>query len=160
MGGETKMKIVLASDHAGFELKEKIKNFLQENGYPFSDLGTGSTESVNWAEYGARGAREVARNPEKTKGILICGTGIGMSIVANKFKGIRAALCLNPHMAEMSRKHNNANILTLGARILKGRMAIKIVKTWLNTEFEGGRHQKRLDDLHRVIEKQNFRSHE
>ena len=151
------MDIILASDHAGFQLKEKIKGYLQKNGYFCNDLGTGSAESVNWAEYGALAARKVAESHGRARGILICGTGIGMSMIANKFKGIRAALCHDPYTAEMSRKHNNANILTLGARILKDRTAIKIVNLWLHTEFEGGRHQKRLDFLHRVIEQQNFK---
>ena len=151
------MKLFLASDHAGFELKETIIDFLSKSGRDFSDLGTHSTESVNWVEYGARGARKVSENPEETRAILICGSGIGMSIVAHKFKNVRAALCHTPHDAEMSRKHNNSNVLTLGARILNPEKALKIVKAWLDTPFEGGRHQIRLDLLQNHIEKQNFK---
>jgi ribose 5-phosphate isomerase B len=151
------MKLFLAADHAGFELKNIIKEFLKKKKYDCSDLGAQSSESVNWAEYGAKGAQKVSENPEKSRAILICGSGIGMSIVANKFKNVRAALCHTTHDAEMSRKHNDSNILTLGARILDQGQALKIVQTWLNTPFEGGRHQTRLDFLHNHIEKQNFK---
>jgi ribose 5-phosphate isomerase B len=151
------MKIYLASDHAGFDLKETIKKFVQKEQYSVEDLGTHSGESVNWAEYGARAARMVSENPRETRGILICGSGIGMSMIANKFKDIRAALCHNSYTAEMSRKHNNANILTMGARILEPDQALNIVEIWLSTPFEGGRHQDRLDYMHHIIEKQNFK---
>lgn len=154
---DKKKVIILAADHAGYQLKEKIKYYLQKNDYSCIDMGTGSGESVNWAEYGALAARKVAESHDQAKGILICGTGIGMSMIANKFRGIRAALCHDTYTAEMSRKHNNANVLTLGARLLKDKFAIKIVKVWLNTEFEGGRHQTRVDFLQQVVEKQNFR---
>ena len=151
------MKIYLASDHAGFELKESIKNYLQSQQYTVEDMGTHSRDSVNWAEYGARAARMVSENATDSRGILLCGSGIGMSMVANKFKKIRAAFCHDLYTVEMSRKHNDANILTLGARILKTEDALDMVKVWLNTPFEGGRHQDRLDYLHRKIEKKNFK---
>jgi len=151
------MKIYLASDHAGFELKESIKNYLLNNQYTVEDMGTHSRDSVNWAEYGAKAARLVSENAPESRGILICGSGIGMSMIANKFKKIRAALCHNIYTVEMSRKHNNANILTLGARILKTADALAMVKVWLNTPFEGGRHQDRIDYLHQTIEKQNLK---
>jgi ribose 5-phosphate isomerase B len=152
-----KMKIYLASDHAGFELKETIKNYLLNNQYAVEDVGTHSRDSVNWAEYGARAARLVSENAPDARGILICGSGIGMSMIANKFKEIRAALCHSLYTVEMSRKHNNANILTLGARILKTEDALEMVKVWLETPFEGGRHQDRIGYLQQVIEKQNFK---
>lgn len=151
------MKIYLASDHAGFELKESIKNYLLNNEYSVEDMGTHSRDSVNWAEYGAKAARSVSENAPDSRGILICGSGIGMSMIANKFKKIRAALCHNIYTVEMSRKHNNANILTMGARVLKTKDALAMVKVWLNTPFEGGRHQDRIDYLHQTIEKQNFK---
>ena len=145
-------KIYLASDHAGFELKEKLKNYLQEQGYDFTieDMGTYSTESASWAEYGAKAAQKVSEDPENSKGIVVCGSGIGMSMVSNKFKNVRAALCNDEYSAEMSRKHNNANVLNMGAKVIDLKTAQKIVDKWLHTEFEGGRHQKRLDDLHQV----------
>ena len=145
-------KIYLASDHAGFELKEKLKNYLQDQGYDFTieDMGTYSTEPVSWTEYGAKAAQKVSEDPENSKGIIICGSGIGMSMVSNKFKNVRAALCNDEYSAEMSRKHNNANVLNMGARVIDLKTAQKIVDKWLHTEFEGGRHQKRLDDLHQV----------
>lgn len=151
------MKIYLASDHAGFELKNEVKRYLLQNNYNVEDLGTYSKEPVNWPEYGARAAGKVAEDPDNSKGIIICGSGLGMSMVANKFKNIRAALCHDEYTAEMSRKHNNANILNLGARILNNKKALKIVEIWLNTEFEGGRHQRRLDYLHNKIERDNFK---
>jgi ribose 5-phosphate isomerase B len=151
------MKIYLASDHAGFELKEIVKKFLQKSQYDCQDMGTHSAESVSWAEFGAKAAQKVSENPENTKGILICGSGIGMSMIANKFRGIRAAQCHDRYTAEMSRRHNNSNILTLGARILNKKKALRIVEIWLNTAFEGGRHQKRIEYLEQIIEKKNFK---
>jgi len=159
------MKIYLASDHAGFTLKESVKQYLLNNleNFPLvsplqiEDMGTFSPESANWAEFAAKAAAGVSQNPKTSRGILICGSGIGMSMAANKFKNVRAALCHDTTSAEMSRKHNNANVLNLGARVIDNDTALLIVKTWLNTEFEGGRHQKRLDFLHETIEKENFK---
>jgi ribose 5-phosphate isomerase B len=143
MGG-IKMKIVLASDHAGFFLKEKIKDFLVKEGHTVIDVGTNSSVSVDYPEYGFK-AIEKLLNGEAERGILICGTGIGMSIVANRFPGIRAALCHEPFSAQMARRHNDANVLVLGGRLIGDGMAIEIVKTFLSTDFEGGRHERRLN---------------
>jgi ribose 5-phosphate isomerase B len=151
------MKIYLASDHAGFELKEAVKGYLLDRHFEIEDMGAFSTDAVNWVEYGAKAAREVSDHADNARGIMICGSGIGMSMVANKFKHIRAALVSDEYGAEMSRKHNNANVLTLGARVLSREKALKIVETWLNTEFEGGRHQARLDYLYDVVENNNFK---
>jgi ribose 5-phosphate isomerase B len=151
------MQIFLASDHAGFELKEEVRKFLLNKNFAVEDMGTSSTESVNWAEYGAKAAKMVSEDPENAKGIIICGSGIGMSMVSNKFRNVRAALCNDEYAAEMSRKHNNANVLNMGARVIDKEKALKIVDVWLNTEFEGGRHQKRLDYLQQTVEKENFK---
>ncbi|NIM10702.1 MAG: ribose 5-phosphate isomerase B [Candidatus Aminicenantes bacterium] len=151
------MQIFLASDHAGFELKEEVKQYLLNKNFTVEDMGTGSAESVNWAEYGAKAAKKVSEDPENARGIIICGSGIGMSMVSNKFRNVRAALCNDEYAAEMSRKHNNANVLNMGARVIDKEKALKIVEVWLNTEFEGGRHQKRLDYLHQTVEKENFK---
>jgi ribose 5-phosphate isomerase B len=141
------MKIAIGSDHAGFRLKEKIKEFLLSNGYEVLDFGTNSTESTHYPIFAKEVARAVQRK-EADFGILICGSGIGMSITANKFKGIRAALCLNEYMARMSRRHNNANVLCLGDRVL----GLSIVSAWLSDDFEGGRHQKRLELIQEIEE--------
>lgn len=151
------MTIYLASDHAAFRLKEEIKTFLINNGYRVEDMGTDSGESANWAEYGAKAAAKVSKDPEHAKAIIVCGSGIGMSMVSNKFKNVRAALCRDRYDAEMSRKHNNSNVLNMGARVMKTENVLDIVNTWLNSEYEGGRHQKRLDYLHDVVEKDNFK---
>jgi ribose 5-phosphate isomerase B len=151
------MIIYLASDHAAFELKEKIKNHLDNNDYAYMDMGTHSSESANWAAFGAKAAQQVSNDPDGSKGIIICGSGIGMSIVSNKFKSVRAALCHDIKGAEMSRKHNNANVLNIGARVVDTDTALSIVDTWLNTEFEMGRHKERLDYLHNEIENNNFK---
>jgi ribose 5-phosphate isomerase B len=147
----------MASDHAAFDMKEEIKRHLVEKGYPVEDMGTCSTDSVNWAEYGAKAAAKVSENPEQAKGIILCGSGIGMSMVSNKFKNVRAALCNDIYAAEMSRKHNNANVLNMGARVIDKDSALEIVDTWLNTSFEGGRHQVRLDFLNNDVERNNFK---
>lgn len=151
------MTIYLAADHAAYELKEIIKKHLVEQGFRVEDMGSHSAESVNWAEYGAKAAQRVSQDPEDARGIIVCGSGIGMSMVSNKFKGVRAALCNDVYAAEMSRRHNNANVLNMGARVIEKELALKIVDTWLDTPFEGGRHQKRLDYLHDVVESNNFK---
>ncbi|MCD6489854.1 MAG: ribose 5-phosphate isomerase B [Thermodesulfobacterium sp.] len=137
-------RIVIASDHAGFYLKEKIKKFLQKENHDVIDVGCFSAESVDYPEFGAKAIEKVF-NKEAEYGILICGTGIGMSIVANRFPGIRAALCHEPFSAKMSRLHNNANVLVLGGRIIGEGIALEIVKTFFETPFEGGRHERRIN---------------
>jgi ribose 5-phosphate isomerase B len=140
------MKIVIASDHGGFELKEAIKDHLIKKGYSIEDIGVYSTESVDYPEYGKKAALMVA-NKEVDRGIIVCGTGIGISIAANKVKGIRCALCTNEYMAKMSRLHNNANVLALGGRVIGTGLALDIVDVWLSTEFEGGRHENRINKI-------------
>jgi ribose 5-phosphate isomerase B len=147
------MKIVLASDHGGFQLKETIKEHLIKNGYTITDIGVYNTDSVDYPDYGKRAAEMVA-NKESDRGIIICGTGIGISIAANKVNGIRCALCTNEFMAKMSRMHNDANMLALGERVLGKGIALDIVDIWLSTEFEGGRHENRVKKL-MEIEKNN-----
>ena len=137
-------KIIIASDHAGFELKNKIINFLKEEGYDVTDNGTYSSESVDYPQIAKDTAQKVANNSFK-KGILICGSGIGMSIVANKIKGIRAVVCSDTTSARFSRLHNNANILCFGERIVGEYLAKDICKIWLNTEFEEERHLRRVN---------------
>ncbi len=135
--------IAIGSDHGGFELKAEIKKHLDEQGIAYQDFGTDSTESCDYPVYAEAVARAVASG-EMEKGILICGTGIGVSIAANKVKGIRAALCGDCYSAEFTRLHNDANILTMGARVTGSGLACKIVDTFLTTEFTGGRHARRI----------------
>jgi len=138
--------ILLGSDHGGLELKNEIKSLLTEKGIPCEDLGTSNGDSVDYPDFGERVARRVS-NGSAEKGILVCGTGIGMSIVANKFPGVRAALATDVFMATMAKEHNNANILVLGGRVLESATAREMVSAWLDTEFAGGRHQGRLDKI-------------
>ena len=138
------IKIAVGSDHGGLEYKEKILEFLKNKGYETIDEGTYSKESCDYPEFARKVATLVAEK-KADKGILICGSGIGMSIAANKVKGIRAALCSETTSARLSREHNNSNILCLGQRLIGETMAFEIVETWLNTEFAGGRHQHRID---------------
>ncbi len=140
------MKIAIASDHGGFGLKEHLKNFLEERGYKVVDLGTHSEDSVDYPVYGKACADAVISGVAE-KGIVICGTGIGISIAANKGKGIRCALCTDIHMASMAKRHNDANILAMGGRTTDFETAEAITDMWLNTPFEGGRHQRRVDML-------------
>ena len=137
------MLIAIGSDHGGFRLKEEIKNFLTEMGIEYRDFGTYSTESVDYPDISRNVATAVAAG-ECQRGIIICGTGIGVSIAANKIKGIRAALCHDVFSAQMSREHNDANILTLGERVIGPGLAKAIVEKWVTTEFAGGRHGKRV----------------
>jgi ribose 5-phosphate isomerase B len=138
------MKIALASDHAGFELKEKIKEFLTE--YEVIDFGTENSNSMDYPDTGFKAAEAIS-NGNCERGILICGSGLGMSIVANKVPGIRATLCQTKQFAELSRMHNDSNILVLSGRFISEYLAKEIIDVWFNTEFEGGRHQKRLDKI-------------
>jgi ribose 5-phosphate isomerase B len=148
--------IALASDHGGLHLKEAVKQLLDERRIPFEDCGTENGESVDYPDYGEKVARKVAAGAVE-KGILFCGTGIGMSIVANKFPHVRAALVTDSFMARMSKEHNNANILVLGGRVLDENEAREMVATWLDATYEGGRHQGRLDKI-AAIEREIYRT--
>ena len=140
------MIIAMGSDHAGYNLKEEIKAYLLEKGHTVKDCGTDSTESCDYPVFG-RDAAEVVREEEAERAIVICGSGIGISIAANKVPGIRCALCSEPLSAELSRRHNNANAIAMGARLIGSDMAKRIVDVFLSTEFEGGRHQRRIDKI-------------
>ena len=138
--------IAIACDHSALEMKETIKKLLDDMGLAYKDFGTNSEESCHYPIFGARAAKAVASG-ECERGILICGTGIGMSLAANKMKGIRCVACSEPYSARLSRAHNNANMLAIGARVIGPEMAKMIVGEFLNTAFEGGRHQVRVDML-------------
>ena len=137
--------IFMGADAAGFRLKEEIKAHLSKKGYEVFDMGTNSDESCHYPVFADHVCRAVQNCPNTSFGILICGTGIGMSMCANKYKGIRAGLCGDTYSAEMTRKHNDANVLCMGARVIKPKLARAIVDEFLKHEFEGGRHQIRLD---------------
>ena len=141
---ENKSPVIIGCDHAAYGLKDEIVTFLKEKGIEVEDVGTHGPESVDYPDFAIPVASAVASNKFK-RGILICGTGLGMSMAANKFANIRAALCTDLFSAAMSRQHNDANILVLGARVTGPGLALEIVKTWLETPFEGGRHQTRVD---------------
>jgi ribose 5-phosphate isomerase B len=138
------MKIAIASDHAGFRLKKILKEHFSE--YEFIDVGTNSEDSCDYPDYAVLACEKVISGAADF-GIVICGTGIGVSIAANKVKGIRAALCFNEFMADMSRRHNDANVLSLGAKVIDDDLAIRITDIWLKSEFEGGRHERRIQKL-------------
>ena len=139
-------KIFLSSDHAGFELKEKVKSFLIDNNFEYEDLGCSSLEPVDYPDYAKLLSKKI-KDKRNSKGILFCGTGIGISMAANRFPHIRAALCTSVEMASKSRKHNDANVLALGGRILEDKLALEIVKEFLQTDFEAGRHSLRVDKI-------------
>ena len=149
-------RLAIASDHAGRELREDLKAYLAELGVEYIDMGVDSDKSVDYPDYGSPVAEKVSSGAV-ARGVLICGTGIGMSILANKYKGVRAALVSDVYSARMSREHNDANILVIGGRIVGKGLAREILKTWLETPFEGGRHQKRLDKITEVERKVNGR---
>ncbi|MCR4431329.1 MAG: ribose 5-phosphate isomerase B [Tepidanaerobacteraceae bacterium] len=138
------MEIAIGSDHAGYELKRQIIEHLIQKGVEVKDFGSYSTERCDYPVYGYKVAKAVASG-ECEKGILICGTGVGISLAANKVKGIRAVVCSEPYSAQLSRRHNNTNVLALGARVVGSELARMIVDCWLEAEYEGGRHQKRID---------------
>jgi len=138
--------IIIGSDHAAFELKEKIKTYLFNKGYIVEDAGTTSEASVNYVDYGKKVAKAVSKG-QFPKGILLCGTGLGMSMTANRFKDVRAALCSDVFSAKMSRLHNDSNILVLGGRLVGDILAYELVQTWLDTGFEGGRHLERIQSI-------------
>lgn len=138
------MNIVVGADHGGYTLKNLIAQWLKEQGHSVVDVGCNSDESVDYPDYALKAVDEIIKGSSEF-GILVCGTGIGMSIAANRHYGIRAANCFDENTAALSREHNNANILCLGSRVLDDDTALKMVKIWLDTEFGGGRHQKRID---------------
>lgn len=139
------MDIIIGSDHAGFDMKEECKSFLEGvKEYTIEDVGVYSRQSSDYPKIAQKVARAIG-NGKYSRGILICGSGIGMSIAANRFRGVRAALCHNLYLARMSRLHNDANILVMGGRVIGGALAVEMVDIFLKTEFEGGRHQSRLD---------------
>ena len=142
-------KIAIASDHGGFDLKENIIAFLLKKGLEIDNLGAHSTDSVDYPDYGIKLAQAIT-DKKFVRGILICGTGVGMSIVVNRFPGIRGTLCSDVYTAKMCREHNDSNILIMGGRVIEVSLAIEILETWLNTEFEGGRHQRRLDKIKNI----------
>ena len=136
--------IAIASDHGGYDLKERVKKYLEEKNIPYQDMGCDSKASCDYPVFGHAAARAVADGTCE-KGIVICTTGIGVSITANKVKGIRAVVCSEPYSAKLSRQHNNTNILAFGARVIGNEMAKMIVDEWLDNEYEGGRNQRRVD---------------
>ena len=140
------MRFSLGAAHRGFELKDKVKKYLIQLGHQVTDFGTNSGESVDYPDFGLKVAESVAKG-EADFGITVCWTGNGMNIAANKVKGIRSALCLNEEMAMLARAHNNANVLALAAKFVPEELARKIVEAWLATDFEGGRHSRRLDKI-------------
>src|SRR5205809_3562682 len=149
-----KMKIAIASDHAGYEEKERLKPLLDELGVQYEDLGTVSEESVDYPDYARRVGDEVASG-HVDQGLLVCGSGTGMAIAANKVPGVRAAVAWNEEVARLAREHNDANVLSLGARVTPAEELPKIVRAWFNAKFEGGRHERRVEQISE-IEKQEL----
>lgn len=150
------MKIAVASDHGGFPLKKSLISFLQKKGIEVLDRGNHGTESVDYPDYAIEVAKAVS-SKNADAGLLLCGTGIGMCIVANKFRGVRAAVVSDAFSAKMAKEHNNANILCLGGRVVDEDKARDIVSAWLDAQFEGGRHENRLKKI-REVEDQNLKS--
>lgn len=143
------MKLAIGCDHGGFELKEAVREYLEQHGVAYEDFGTYNTDSVDYAPIAAKAARAVAEG-RADMGVLICSTGLGISMAANKVKGIRAAVCTNEFCAEMTRRHNNANILCMGGMVVDRETALKILDIFLNTGFDGGRHQRRIDQIAQI----------
>lgn len=141
--------IPIASDHAGFEMKEKLRRELEKLGYDVEDLGTSSPASTDYADYAHPLAREVSEGQAK-RGVLLCGTGLGMSYAANRYPHVRAAVAWSPEIAELARRHNDANVLVLPARFVSEEDGVKILKTWLETPFDGGRHLRRVEKIERT----------
>jgi len=146
---ENRTPIIIGSDHAAYDLKEKVKAFLVDRGIDVEDAGSYSEDSVDYPDFGIKVASMVSTGKFE-RGILLCGTGIGMSMVANKFPHVRAALCSDLFSAIMSRRHNNSNILVLGGRVVGEALAIEMVRAWLETPFDGGRHQLRIDKFDQI----------
>ena len=140
------MKIAIASDHGGFNLKRAVVRYLEDKGIDYEDFGTDSSDSVDYPDF-ARPLSEKVKNGEFDRGILICGTGIGMSIAANRISGVRCALVHDTFSAKATREHNNSNVLAMGERVIGVGLALEIVDVWLNTEFEGGRHERRVNKI-------------
>ena len=140
------MNILISNDHAGVELKNAVNNFLKNNGYVVENLGDNSGKSIDYPDIIHPLAKEISNNKNK-KGIIMCGTGNGVSMVANKYKGVRAGLCWSKEIAELIRKHNDANILSLPARFISIKEALEIVEVFLKTDFEGGRHERRVNKI-------------
>jgi len=146
------LTIVIGSDHAGFALKEAVKASLAAAGHRIVDMGTGTEESVDYPDYGILAAEGVSSGRFE-RGVLVCGSGVGMAIVANKFPGVRAALCLDVETARLSRQHNDSNVLVLAGRKTDPETAGRIARAWLETPFDGGRHQRRLDKIRELEQK-------
>ena len=142
-------KIAIASDHGGFDLKESVVAYLLNTSWSVEDLGPNNNDSVDYPDYGIKIAEAVA-GKKVERGIVICGTGIGMSIVVNRYPGVRGTLCADLFTAKLCREHNDSNILIMGGRMIGKGLASEIVNTWLNTSFEGGRHQRRLDKINQI----------
>lgn len=143
------MKIAVGADHAGYRLKETLREELRRRGCEVVDRGTGSEDSVDYPDFAEAVARSVGGG-ECERGVLVCGTGIGMAITANKVRGVRAAVCHDVRTAEMSRRHNDANVLCLGARVVEPACAVEMLRAWLETPFEGGRHERRVEKIRRL----------
>ena len=148
------MKIGIGNDHAALEMKNQVMEYLEEKGYEVINYGTNTPESCNYPEFGEKVGRAVVSG-EVDCGILICGTGVGISLAANKVKGVRAVVCSEPYSAKLSKQHNNTNILAFGARVVGIELAKMIIDEWLGAEFEGGRHQTRVDMIMAVENKDN-----
>ena len=144
--------IAIGSDHGGFELKERIKKHLEERSLEYKDFGCYDENSVDYPDIAEKVCNAI-NSGDADKGILVCGTGIGISIAANKIDGIRAAHCHDVYSAEMTKRHNNANVICMGGRVIGRELAFKIIDAWLDAEFEGGRHQKRIDKIHTLENK-------
>lgn len=142
-------KIVIGSDHAGFEEKEKIKRQLETLGFEYEDVGTNSKESVDYPIYAGKVAEKVSSG-EAERGILVCGSGNGMQIAANKFRGVRAALAWNEETARLARQHNDSNVLSVPARMISDEEVERVVESWLKTDFEGGRHARRIEEISKL----------
>ena len=149
MSENIKNIIAVASDHAGFELKEQISFFLSKKGYEVLDLGTNSSDKVDYPDYGYKLAEAIA-DKKAGRGVVVCGSGIGISIAANRNPAVRAALCINGEMAQLARQHNDANVIAFGARLISPEVALKCLEIFLNTEFEGGRHVERVKKLSKM----------
>lgn len=148
------MKIGIGNDHAALEMKNQVMEYLEEKGYEVINYGTNTPESCNYPEFGEKVGRAVVSG-EVDCGILICGTGVGISLAANKVKGVRAVVCSEPYSAKLSKQHNNTNVLAFGARVVGIELAKMIIDEWLGAEFEGGRHQTRVDMIMAIENKDN-----